>query len=104
MSIRIDDKTCIGCQKCNEQCPGNLLAMNSDNKAYIRDVRDCWGCCACVKACPVNAIHFFLGADVGGDGTTMTVKPDGSVLHWQFRFPDGTSDTVDTDRTQSNKY
>ena len=75
-----------------------------NRKAYIRDVRDCWGCATCLKICPLNAISMYLGADIGGDGTTMIVKPVGNVLHWIFESPEGQKLFVDTDRTKSNKY
>lgn len=57
MSISIESEKCIGCGKCTEACPGNLLLLEN-NKAEIRDIRDCWGCTACVKTCPCDAIGF----------------------------------------------
>ena len=27
MSIRIDQKKCVGCRKCSEVCPGTLIVM-----------------------------------------------------------------------------
>ncbi|MDD6429374.1 4Fe-4S dicluster domain-containing protein [Candidatus Weimeria sp. HCP3S3_B5] len=104
MSIRINPKKCIGCRKCVEECPGNLFVIGEDNKAHMRDPRDCWGCATCVKICPLNAISMYLGADIGGDGTSMIVKHSGNVLHWIFESPDGMKLFVETDRTESNKY
>ena len=104
MSIKINPKECIGCRRCVDECPGKLFAMDENRKAYIRDVRDCWGCATCLKICPLNAISMYLGADIGGDGTTMIVKPVGNVLHWIFESPEGQKLFVDTDRTKSNKY
>ncbi|WP_303298190.1 4Fe-4S dicluster domain-containing protein [Mitsuokella multacida] len=76
MSIRVHEDCCIGCGRCTEACPGNLLLMqgtDAGRKAKIREVRDCWGCTACMKVCPVSAIGYFLGADLGGSGSTMTI-------------------------------
>ena len=57
MSIRVHEDRCIGCGRCTEACPGNLLLMqgtDAGRKAKIREVRDCWGCTACMKVCPVK--------------------------------------------------
>lgn len=104
MSIRIDKGSCIGCGACTEACPGNLLSLGDDRKAVISDVRDCWGCTACMKDCPVSAIHYFLGADIGGAGTEMTIAEEGNIYRWTFTFPDGRQQEIDVDRTSSNKY
>ena len=66
MSIRIQKSKCVGCGRCIEACPGNLIKKDKEGKAFIRQVRDCWGCTSCIKECSCDAIRFFLGADVGG--------------------------------------
>jgi len=84
MSIRIDRQRCIGCGKCAEICPGNLIVIDESKKAFIRNPRDCWGCAACVKECRFQAIEYFLGADVCGRGTIMYVKTENELLYWHF--------------------
>ena len=73
MSIRIDQKKCVGCRKCSEVCPGTLIVME-DKKAVMKYPKNCWGCVSCVKECKAGAIDFFLGADIGGNGSIMNVK------------------------------
>ena len=64
MSIQINKLKCVGCGKCVEACPGNLIKKDTDRKAFIKHVKDCWGCTSCLKECRFEAINFFLGADV----------------------------------------
>lgn len=81
MSIRIKKETCIGCGQCIDVCPGSLIGRGKDGKAQMQYPKDCWGCVSCVKECPVGAIDFYLGADMGGRGSTMhTVKKDASPI------------------------
>lgn len=103
MSIRINREKCIGCEKCTVVCPGTLIGIE-DNKAAMQYPRDCWGCVSCVKECPVGAIEFFLGADIGGNGSIMNVDSDGDILHWKIKRQDGTITMIDVDRRNSNQY
>ena len=89
MSIRIQDNKCIGCRRCIEVCPGNLIKWDAaESHAYMRRPKDCWGCTSCIKECPVNAIAFFLGADMGGNGTAS----------------DGSSRQLEVNKRDANKY
>ena len=74
MSIAINKSKCVKCRRCIEVCPGNLIKADADGKAYIKEPRDCWGCTSCVKECRAEAIDFFLGADIGGRGSTLTTR------------------------------
>ena len=103
MSISIDPARCIGCGSCMEVCPGNLLQLRQ-GRAVIRDARDCWGCTACMKVCPVSAIGYFLGADLGGSGSTMTIERQGHYYHWHIRKPDQHDVTITIDRENANQY
>lgn len=104
MSIRINKNSCVGCSACVEVCPGNLIKLSGDKKANIRHERDCWGCTSCVKACPVQAISFFLGADIGGRGAELTVKTKGIVRTWTVTRADGSKEQIVVDGSVSNKY
>ena len=106
MSIRIDQKKCVGCRKCSEVCPGTLIVMevNEEKTAYIRYPKDCWGCASCLKECAFGAISFYLGADIGGNGSIMNVKSEGDILHWIITKTDGSTSVIDVDRRNSNKY
>ncbi len=103
MSIRINKKQCIGCQKCMEVCPGSLITL-VDKKAFMKYPKDCWGCVSCVKECPVEAIEFFLGADIGGNGSTMTVVNQDDKILWKIQKYDGTTEEIEINRKNANKY
>ena len=47
MSIAINQNVCIGCGRCHDVCPGTLIKINADHKAYIKYPKDCWGCTSC---------------------------------------------------------
>ena len=104
MSIKIDKDKCIGCRQCLEVCPGNLIKIDDDKKAFIKYPKDCWGCTSCVKECKSQAISLYLAADIGGRGSTLTVKEDGDIVHWQVKKPDGEIYIIDINRKDSNKY
>ena len=104
MSIRIDRKSCIGCRACVEACPGNLIKIDSDGRAFIRRPEDCWGYASCMKECRSGAIFYFLGADIGGRGALMRVQRDASTARWTIQKSDGEPLTIVVDRKQSNQY
>ena len=108
MSISIDKSNCIGCARCVEVCPGNLIKLfildNGAKKAFIRHERDCWGCTSCVKVCPKTAISFFRGADIGGRGARLTVETKGTIRTWRVIKSDGSIQEIRVDSSESNKY
>lgn len=104
MSIAIDKSKCVGCGKCHEVCPGTLIKIGADKKAFIKYPKDCWGCTSCLKECPVHAISLYLGADMGGSGTTLHTEKEGGLLRWIFESPDGSVSHIDVDPRESNKY
>ena len=104
MSIEIDKLKCIGCGRCRDVCPGTLIALDSDRRAYIKYPRDCWGCTSCIKECPVHAVSFYLGADMGGTGSRMHTERNGDILSWIIKAPDGKTTRIEVDTKESNKY
>ena len=103
MSIRIEPQNCIGCGRCTDVCPGNLLFLQA-GKAAIRDVRDCWGCTACVKECPKNAIFLTLEAELGGAGGRLYAQDCADTLAWVLKLADGAEQRIVVNKKQANAY
>ncbi|MBR4182529.1 MAG: 4Fe-4S binding protein [Lachnospiraceae bacterium] len=104
MSIQINKMNCVGCGRCIEVCPGNLIKLDADKKAVIPYPRDCWGCTSCLKECKHEAINFFLGADIGGMGSILHTRQEGSRLVWEVDKWDGSKICVEVDKNRSNQY
>ena len=51
---------------------------------------------------PIN--DFYLGADIGGMGSKMTVSSKGDLLNWQIEKADGTKEVIVVNKKDSNKY
>ncbi len=103
MSIAINQEKCKGCGKCTQVCPGNLIKMK-DHKAVIYREKDCWGCTSCIKECRWQAIDFFLGADMGGKGSILSVVTEGDVHTWTVTRLDGSKTSITVNSKESNKY
>jgi adenylylsulfate reductase subunit B len=103
MSIAINQNKCVGCGQCALVCPGNLIRI-LDGRAVIRRQKDCWGCTSCLKECKTGAIAFFLGADIGGKGSVLSVEEHGGIRDWTVTAPDGTQKTIRINTKESNKY
>lgn len=103
MSIKIAKERCMGCKKCETICPGSLIRMNA-GKAKIPCPEDCWGCLSCVKECNFDAIRFFLGADIGGRGTTLYTKSDDDTIRWIFEDTEKETRQILINRKDSNAY
>ena len=104
MSIVIDSVKCKGCGKCAIVCPGSLLKQKEDGKVFMKYPKDCCGCSSCIKECSFGAIALYLGADIGGMGSKMTVKSEGHLLKWNIEKTDGEIKQIIIDKTESNKY
>ena len=103
MSIAIDRNKCIGCGKCSIVCPGSLIKVEN-KKAFIKYPKYCWGCTSCLKECPVNAVEFYLGADIGGMGSLVHVEKNGNILNWIINRSDGITTEIKINTKESNKY
>ena len=104
MSMNIDSSKCIGCSRCPEICPGNIIRLNHEGKAYLKRPLDCWHCMACIKVCPVGAISLILPPELGGRGGELTVNVRENVTKWTIRRHDGTAIEIFTDTNESNQY
>jgi len=103
MSIEISREKCTGCGRCAGVCPGSLLSLK-DGAAYMARPERCWACASCLKECPVQAVALFLGEDMGGLGGRMTVRREGTLLHWTVTKPDSSVQTITTNSRDSNRY
>ena len=103
MSIRINQEKCVGCNGCIAICPGNLIYKNQFNKAYIKYEESCWGCTACLKECAFEAIEYYLGEDIGGQGSYMTVKRKKQNTIWKI-YKSNHVIEIETNRSESNRY
>ena len=60
----------------------------------------CVGC----KECKTGAIAFFLGADIGGMGSEMTVNESKDTILWKIKKYTGEEQTIEINKKDSNKY
>lgn len=104
MSIEIIKDRCIGCGKCLNICPGNLISISDDKRAFIKYPKDCWGCTACLKECKFGAIKYFLGADIGGNGGYLFIKDNENYLNWHIVDKFGNEEVITIDKREANKY
>ena len=52
----------------------------------------------------VSSIALYLGADIGGMGSKMTVNAEDGKLYWNIEKRDGTTEQVVINQKESNKY
>lgn len=104
MSIVINQEACSGCGLCRQACPGSLLYPNEAGKTVIKYPKDCWGCTSCVKECSAQAIRYYLGADIGGKGSTLYTRQASGLLHWVLVDNEGKETVITVDKTQANAY
>ena len=51
-----------------------------------------------------RAIALYLGADIGGMGSLMTVKSTPDTLTWDIKKRDGSKEEILINKKESNKY
>jgi len=74
MTVVVDREKCNGCGECKRLCPGDLMELDSEGKAFIREPGDCWDCMSCVKACPVQALGIRLPFPLADYEATMQAR------------------------------
>jgi NAD-dependent dihydropyrimidine dehydrogenase PreA subunit len=58
IGISLDNKRCINCLKCDEECTMGVLDV--ENQSGLRWNSECILCLTCQDTCPVNAIKACL--------------------------------------------
>lgn len=104
MSIIINKNLCRNCGKCAGVCPGSLIKKDENGSVYMKYPKDCWGCSSCIKECSFGAISLYLGADMGGMGSQMSVESKGDNLIWNILKIDGQNQQIVIDKKEANKY
>lgn len=84
--------------------PGKPDISGLREKAFIKYPKDCWGCASCIKECHFGAIALYLGADIGGMGSLMTVKNTPDTLTWNIKKRDKSEEEILINKKESNKY
>lgn len=55
--ITIDEKACVACTLCVDECPTGVFAFPEGGKSPVVDKpAECFGCLACSELCPADAI------------------------------------------------
>lgn len=88
MTVVVNKEKCNGCGECKRLCPGDLMELDSDGKAFIRNPEDCWDRMVCVKACPVQALEIRLPFSIADYEARMQAKrlKNGALLWSITRF------------------
>jgi Fe-S-cluster-containing hydrogenase component 2 len=78
INLRIDEKNCIQCGECAEDCPYGVLSLDEGYPAVVADREErCIACQHCFTVCPTGALSIF-GLDpedsIALDGTLPTFR------------------------------
>ncbi|MDR3204340.1 MAG: 4Fe-4S dicluster domain-containing protein [Deltaproteobacteria bacterium] len=104
MSVFFDKDICQGCGECLSVCPGDLIALDGNSKAYLPEPRRCWSCAACLKKCPFSAPALYLPPALGGRGAFLTAKRLGEKTLWTYNGPEGTRFELTSDSNKTTGY
>ncbi len=104
MSVIINKSKCVGCKNCFNICPGNVIRIDENGKAYLKRPSDCWNCMSCIKECSANAITLILPPELEGKGGILSVKRRENLTEWTINKTDGTSITLVTNTNEANNY
>lgn len=104
MGIFVDELACNGCgtaeePMCVRDCPGDLMLIQLNGKATIRDNRECWDCAACVKTCPTQAIHMQLPTAVVVRGVKLRGRALKHKTVWKIQLKNGAEQNYETPST-----
>lgn len=61
MDFKVERDKCVGCARCVRVCPGGLISLDKERKAYADKADEfgwdgCWKCQHCMAVCPQGAI------------------------------------------------
>lgn len=104
MGVVIDQAKCVGCRRCAEICPGNIIKISGEGKAYLKRPEECWSCTSCMKECPKGAISLILAPEMGGTGARMRAKRDDGLTVWTVYKNDKEITSVITNVLEANGY
>jgi adenylylsulfate reductase subunit B len=104
MGVFVDERACNGCgtaeePMCVRDCPGDLMLIQPNGKATVRENRECWDCAACVKVCPTQAIHMQLPTEVVVQGVRLRGRALKSKTVWRLRLRNGEERSYETPST-----
>lgn len=65
MPAKIDPNRCIGCKKCYNLCPMDVLTWDeAKKKPMVAYGDECWHCGICWMECPKRAIDITMPASL----------------------------------------
>ncbi len=57
IDIAVDEKSCVGCSLCVDECPTKVFEMGKDDAVpKVTNPKECFGCLSCSEICPATAI------------------------------------------------
>lgn len=81
-----------------------MVGEGKNRKAEMAYPDECWGCMSCVKICPKHAIEFYLGDDIGGQGTSLIAEANHREIDWTACRKGCILEKIITSRQEANKY